>query len=299
MSEKNLFCYLMVAPALFLTLILGVYPMIDTMIISFQDYDLLTLQSGGVNWVGLDNYSKILADERFVQTIWQTVWMTVLAILFSVSAGLLLAQIINVNFKGRGILRTVVLSPWFVPPVTASAIWIWLLNTNASPINQVLMDWGVIDSNIRFLADSTTWGPFNIPMLSVVAVRSWNGLPIIIIFLLAGLQSIPKSLYEAADMDGAGMFQKFYHVTLPMLHPVLMILLALLFLGGFGHFEMNYVMTGGGPRNLTNVLAVWTYQEGFQFLRYGKAAAASGIILLMTVTISIFYLWAESKDNRK
>ncbi|MFK8035492.1 MAG: carbohydrate ABC transporter permease [Hyphomicrobiales bacterium] len=108
-----------------------------------------------------------------------------------------------------------------------------------------------------------------------------------------------KTIDEAADMDGAGLMQKFWHVTLPMLWPVLLILLALLFMGGFGHFEMNYIMTGGGPRNLTNVLAVWTYQEGFQFLRFDRAAAASGLILIMTAFVSVFYLWAQSKDNRK
>lgn len=298
MSEKSIFCYFMVAPALLLTLVLGVYPMIDTIIISFQKYDLLNVNTDGKPWVGFDNYAAILSDDRFLQTIWQTVVFTILAVALSVGMGLFLSQIINAEFRGRGLLRTLILSPWFVPPVTASAIWIWLLDTSASPINSLLRDTGIIDSNIRFLTDSSTWATMSIPMLAIVAVRTWNGLPFIIIFLLAGLQSIPKSLYEAANMDGAGVWQKFYHITLPMLRPVLLVLLALLFLGGFGHFEMNYVMTLGGPRNLTNVLAVWTYQEGFNFLRFDKAAAASGLILLMTVVVSGFYLWAQSKDNR-
>lgn len=288
----------MVAPALVLTLILGVYPMIDTMIISFQSYDLLSIQTKGNEWVGFDNYREILANEKFVQTISQTIIFTVLAVGISIAMGLFLAQIVNAEFRGRAVVRTFILSPWFVPPVVASAIWLWLLESNTSPINAFLLEAGLIERNVRFLTDSDTFGPFSIPMLSIVAVRCWNGLPIIIIFLLAGLQSIPKSLYEAADMDGAGVWAKFRHVTLPMLRPVLMVLFALLFLGGLGHFEMNYVMTGGGPRNLTNVLAVWTYQEGFEFLRYGKAAAAGGIVLIMCSIVAVFYLWAQSKDNR-
>lgn len=288
----------MVAPALVLTLILGVYPMIDTMIISFQSYDLLSIQTKGNEWVGFDNYREILANEKFVQTISQTIIFTVLAVGISIAMGLFLAQIVNAEFRGRAVVRTIILSPWFVPPVVASAIWLWLLESNTSPINAFLLEAGLIERNVRFLTDSDTFGPFSIPMLSIVAVRCWNGLPIIIIFLLAGLQSIPKSLYEAADMDGAGVWAKFRHVTLPMLRPVLMVLFALLFLGGLGHFEMNYVMTGGGPRNLTNVLAVWTYQEGFEFLRYGKAAAADGIVLIMCSIVAVFYLWAQSKDNR-
>lgn len=299
MNEKNIFCYIMVAPALCVTLLLGVWPLVRNITISFQSYDLLALRTDGVEWVGLENYREILADERFVQTVYQTVIFTVLAIAFVMCLGLFLSQVCNANFKGRAILRTLIFTPWFVPPVVAAAIWMWLLNTNTSPINALLLDWGLIDRNIRFLTDSDTVGPFSMPMMSIVAVRVWNGLPFVIIFLLAGLQSIPRTLYEAADMDGAGVWAKFWHVTLPNLRPVILVLLALLFMGGFGHFEMNYIMTGGGPRNLTNVLAVWTYQESFQFLRFDRAAAASGIILSMTSFVAIFYLWAQTKDLRR
>ena len=299
MSEKNIFCFVMVAPALVVTLLLGVWPLIRTLTMSFQSYDLLTVQTEGTKWVGLENYRSIFSDERFVQTVFQTVIFTVLAIAIVISLGLFLAQVINAQFKGRAIVRTLIFSPWFVPPVVASAMWLWLLNANTSPINFLLLDLGIIERKIRFMTDSSTWGPFSKPMMSIIAVRVWNGIPFVIIFLLAGLQSIPKSLYEAADMDGAGLWSKFWYVTLPMLWPVLLVLLALLFMGGFGHFEMNYIMTGGGPRNLTNVLAVWTYQEGFQFLRFDKAAAASGIILGMTSIVAVFYLWAQTKEQRR
>lgn len=297
MNEKNIFCYLMVAPALLITALLGIYPMIRTMILSFQSYDLLSEERN--QWVGLENYREIMSDDRFIQTVLQTVVFTFLAIFFVVVLALFLAQVVNAEFRGRAVMRTLIFTPWFVPPVVASAIWIWLLNANVSPINHMLLEAGVIERKIRFLTDSDTWGPFSIPMLSVTAVRVWNGLPIAIVFILAGLQSIPRSLYEAADMDGAGVVSKFFHVTLPLLRPVLLVLLALFFMGGFGHFEMNYVMTNGGPRNLTNVLAVWTYQEGFQFLRFDRAAAASGIVLLMTSVVAVLYIWLQAKDVRK
>lgn len=299
MNEKNIFCYAMVAPALLTTLLLGIYPMISSMVMSFQSFDLLSEQGQGNEWVGFDNYREIMSDDRFMQTVVQTVVFTIVAIVIVVAMSLFLAQIINREFKGRAVLRTLIFVPWFAPPVVASAIWLWLLNANVSPINALLLDLGIIDQKIRFLTDGTTWGPFSKPMLSIIAVRVWNGIPLVVVFLLAGLQSIPKSLYEAADMDGAGAFSKFWHVTLPMLRPVLLVLLALLFMGGFGHFEMNYVMTGGGPRNLTNVLAVWTYQEGFQLLRFDRAAAAGGVILVMTSVVAAFYIWAQSKDLNK
>lgn len=297
MNEKNIFCYLMVAPALLVTGLLGIYPMVASMILSFQSYDLLAGQRDSVEWVGFANYRTVLADDRFIQTISQTVIFTILAITIVVAIGLFLAQVVNTNFRGRAVVRTLIFSPWFVPPVVASAIWMWLLQTDRSPINALMRDWNLIGGNIRFLTDPETWGPFSKPMMSIVAVRVWNGLPFVIIFLLAGLQSIPKSLYEAADMDGAGILQKFRYVTLPMLRPVLMVLLALLFMGGFGHFEMNYIMTQGGPRNLTNVLAVWSYQEGFAFFRFDTAAAASGIILAMTSVVCVIYLRLQYKDD--
>lgn len=300
MNEKNIFCYLMVAPALIVTLLLGVYPTLKNVWISFHSYDLLqAAENRGQDWVGLENYRAIMADERFAQTVMQTIVFTVVAIAIVMTISLFLAQVINIKFRGRAILRTMVFTPWFVPPVVASAIWVWLLNANVSPINALLLDAGVIERKIRFLTDTDTWGPFSVPMLSIVAVRVWNGIPFVVIFLLAGLQSIPKSQYEAAEIDGAGIWAKFWHVTIPMLGPVLLVLLALLFMGGFGHFEMNYVMTGGGPRNLTNVLAVWTYQEGFQFLRFDKAAAAGGVILGMTSIVALFYMWAQSKGNKR
>lgn len=297
MNRKYLFCYAMVAPTLVITLLLGIYPMIASLILSFRSYDLLRLQEHGSEWVGLENYYTLFADERFVQTVIQTVLFTVLAVGISMAMGLFLAQIINLKFRGRAVLRTAILVPWFVPPVVASAIWMWLLQADRSPINALLRDWGWITSDIRFLTDPATFGPFSIPMMSIVAVRVWNGLPLIIVFLLAGLQSIDKNLYEAADMDGANILQKFRHVTLPMLRPVLLVLTALLFMGGFGHFEMNYIMTGGGPRNLTNVLPVYTYQQAFQFFKFDQAAAASGVVLLMTSVVCVVYLRMQARTN--
>ena len=287
----------MVAPALVVTLLLGIYPMLASMFISFRSYDLLNVQERGSHWVGLRNYFTVFADERFVQTVMQTILFTVLAVAISVVMGLFLAQVINVKFRGLSVVRTLILVPWFVPPAVASVIWIWLLNTDLSPINALLRDVGWIDANIRFMTDSRTWGPISIPMMAIVAVRVWNGLPFIIIFILAGLQSVPKDYYEAAEIDGANIVQKFFYVTLPTLKPVLLILLALLFMGGIGHFEMNFIMTGGGPRNLTNVMAVYAYNQGFLFFKFDVAAAASGVILMMTSVICVFYLWAQSRDD--
>ncbi len=287
----------MVAPALLFTLALGVYPMLASLWISFLEYDLLRVRTHGTPWVGLENYVTIFNDPRFLQTVVNTGIFTALAVSLVVVFGLLLSQVLNGEYKGRTALRLLVCVPWFVPPVVASAIWMWLLNTDRSPINFLLQDWGLIDTKIRFLTDRENWGPFSIPMFSVTAVRVWNGLPFVVIFLLAGLQSIPKSLYEAADVDGASLIQKFRHITLPLLMPVLGVLLMLLIMTGLGHFEINYIMTGGGPQNLTNILAIYSYQQAFEVWKFDTAAAASGTILIMTGMVCLFYIRRQFRKD--
>lgn len=293
--QKYVFSYLMVAPALLITAALGIYPMLYSMWMSFVDFDLLRVREFGTPFVGLRNYAAVFADPRFVQTVVNTILFTVLAVGATLGFGLLLSQILNGSYRGRTAMRMLVCIPWFVPPAVASAIWMWLLNTDRSPINFLLQDMGLITSNIRFLTDSSTWGPFSIPMLSVTAVRVWNGLPFAVIFILAALQSIPRSLYEAAEVDGANLWQKFWYVTLPMLRPVLAILVTLLVIGGLGSFEINYIMTGGGPQNLTNIMAVYSYQQAFSFFRFDLASAASGVIFILTGFISVFYLRSQLK----
>jgi ABC-type sugar transport system permease subunit len=285
----------MVAPAMLITAALGIYPMLFSLWMSFVEYDLLRVNEFGTPFVGLDNYVEVFSDPRFVQTLFNTIIFTILAVAATLGFGLLLSQVLNINYRGRTALRMLVCVPWFVPPAVASAIWMWLLNTDRSPINFLLQDFGLITSNVRWLTDSATWGPFSIPMMSIVAVRVWNGLPFAVIFLLAALQSIPRSLYEAAEVDGASLLQKFWYVTLPMLRPVLAILITLLVIGGLGSFEINYIMTGGGPQNLTNIMAVYSYQQAFSFFRFDLASASSGVIFLMTGFISIFYLRSQLK----
>jgi ABC-type sugar transport system permease subunit len=285
----------MLAPALLITGALGIYPMLYSLWMSFVEFDLLRMQTFGTPFVGLDNYVTVFSDPRFLQTLLNTILFTVLAVAATLGFGLLLSQVLNGTYRGRTVVRMLVCVPWFVPPAVASAVWMWLLNTDRSPINFLLQDMGLITSNIRFLTDSSTWGPFSIPMMSITAVRVWNGLPFAVIFLLASLQSIPRSLYEAAEVDGATLFQKFWHITLPSLRPVIAILVTLLVIGGLGSFEINYIMTGGGPQNLTNIMAVYSYQQAFSFYRFDLASAASGVIFIMTGIISVFYLRSQFK----
>jgi ABC-type sugar transport system permease subunit len=288
----------MVAPALILVLLLGLYPMLASIRMSFLQYDLMLIATQGTPFVGLKNYIELLNRPQFTQTLGNTLAFVVVAVGTVVTLGLLVAQVLSREFRGRGLVRTLVLISWFIPPIVAAGIWTWLFQPERSPINVILRFLGLIQKDIRFLTDSTwTLGALSIPFFALATVRVWNGLPFTITFIMAGLQSISHEIYEAAQMDGATGIQRFFYITLPMLRPVLLVLITLLAIGGIGHFEVNYVMTGGGPKGLTNILAVMAYTEAYSQYRFDLAAATANIILLMTGIIGFFYVRQQLKER--
>jgi ABC-type sugar transport system permease subunit len=289
--NRVVFCYLMAAPAVILVLILTVYPMLESLRMSFLAYDLMRINVDGTPFVGLKNFETILKDQRFVISLINTFLFAIIVVGSVIVLGLLMAQLLNMSFRGRGLLRSLILVPWVTPPVVAATVWVWMYQPERSPINQVLRALGLINSNIRFLFDTTPLlGPISIPMLAVSSVRIWNGLPFVTLMLLAGLQSISVELYEAASIDGASTFGKFRYITLPSLAPILAILITLLSLGAIGHFEVNFIMTAGGPRDLTSILAVLAYRQAFLFYRFDLGAAISTIILLFTSVMALIYI---------
>ncbi len=297
--RTELFCYVMVLPATVLVLALSVFPMVSTLRSAFFDHDLLKSAAYGVPFVGLANFQELFQeDPRFWRTLSNTITFVIIAVSVSVILGLIIALVLNQEMRGRGLLRSAVLIPWVTPPVVASGIWVWMFSGERSPINDLLMGLGLITRPIAFLSNwQAEWGPVNLPMLAVSSVRIWGGLPFITIMLLAGLQSIPKDMYEAAEIDGAGIWQRFRFVTLPLLMPVLQVLLTLLFIGGFGVFDIHYIMTRGGPVDRTNVLAVLLYQYAFQFYRLGYAAAIGVVILALTGVIAAIYLRTSGRPE--
>jgi ABC-type sugar transport system permease subunit len=286
----------MVTPAILMVLLLGIYPMLASIRMSFLQYDLLRMKDG-TPFVGLKNFQDIFADPRFVTAILNTFLFTIIVIGAVIFLGLMIAQLLNMEFRGRGFLRTLILVPWVTPPVVSAMIWMWMFNPERSPLNQILRGLGLIQLNIRWLTDAASFGPFSIPMLSVSSVRVWNGLAFVTVMILAGLQSIPHELYEAAQIDGAGALARFRYVTVPMVRPVIAILLTLLSLSAMGHFEVNYVMTGGGPRDLTNIVGVLAYQRAFTHYRFDQGAAMTTVILLITSVIAAFYIRSRFRES--
>lgn len=291
------FQWLMAAPALVILAVLGVYPMLETLRLSFLDYDLFRIRFAGAPFIGLDNFATILSKPAFIQTMGNTLILAFIVTSSIIVLGLAIAPVLNRKFFGNGLLRGIALMPWFVPGIVASAIWLWIFSPGQSPINEVLMNLGLVDAPVRFLGDTSSLGPFSIPLLSIAVARVWGGLPFAITILLAGLQSVDTSVYDAAKIDGANTAQTFFRITLPLLRPTLLVLTMLLLIGTVGHFELVYLMTGGGPANMTNVLAVYSYQEAFVNGQFGHAAAASSIVLILSSVVGVIYLIVDRRKQ--
>ncbi|MGI6565761.1 MAG: sugar ABC transporter permease [Firmicutes bacterium] len=294
-QREALFPYIMLSPALIAVLGLSFYPIFLGLRLSFYDYTLLYQSRPFIGW---QNYSELMRDTTFWSSLTNTILYTVLNGVGSTIIGLAVALLLNRSSRIRGFLRSFSLFPWVVPSVVVSYVWMWFFQRDFSPINDVLMRLGLIADPIAFLGN-LDWGigPFTLPFLSVLAVRLWTSFPMKAVMLLAGLQSIPGELYEAATIDGASVWQQFRHITLPMLVPVLGVILTLTLIWNFGHFDTNYLMTQGGPRNATNVMAVAVYLMGFGQFRLGYAAAMGGVMLLVTSVIAIVYVTMLAKRD--
>lgn len=296
--RRRVFMGVMLAPALLLVLVLGVYPMVETLRLSFYEYDLYRIAFAGTPFVGLDNFRTLFQDDAFLRTLANTLTFGLLVTTALIVVGLLIAHVLNSEIRGRVLLRTVSIMPWFVPGVVAAAVWVWILSPAQSPINQLLHAVGLIQEDVRFLADTSSVGTISSPLLSISAARIWNGLPLAVMILLAGLQSISKEVYEAAKIDGASPARTLFSITIPMMMPTISVLTALVLIGTVGHFELVYLMTGGGPANLTNTLAVYSYQEAFTNGQFGLAGAASSFILVISAVIGVGYILADRRANR-
>ena len=192
----------------------------------------------------------------------------------------------NDVFRGRGLVRAAILVPWSIPTVVAALLWRFLFDSQAGPISQALQASGITPEPVVWFVDATlAWVP-------VIVADVWKTTPFVALLLLAGLQNIPASLYEAASVDGAGRFAQIRHVTLPMLKPALLVALIFRTLDSFRVFDLIYVLTSGGPGTATEPIALYTFNALFQNLRSGYSAALSVVVFIITFTVALFYVRA-------
>ncbi len=302
-NKKGLFSIdwypiLLVTPAFTLIILLSIYPLLKGIRLSFYDW---TLINPSKPFIGFDNYIELFTDSYFWSTVNNTLLFAILSVGISTIIGLAVALLLNKNIYGRGFYRAVTLIPWVTPSVIIAFIWWWLLSKDFSPLNHLLLNLNLIDKPIGFLSDiKTTIFGLGMPFWSVLAVRIWTSFTFKAIMFLSALQSIPTELYESASIDGANTTQKFRHITLPYITPVMAVTVSLSMIWNLSHFDYNYLMTMGGPFGTTNVMGVFVYQKAFSAFRFGYASTAGIIILLLSSVFAFIYMkFVKKEDNIK
>jgi multiple sugar transport system permease protein len=247
---------------------------------SFSD---VTAGQPSYDWIGLRNYVRIFGDPVFWRSLQNTIVFTVVSMLLIVVFGKILANILVADFKGKWIVRLLVLLPWTTPVSLSAVAWLWLLDSIYSPIDFVLRAMGLTDSNLYYL------GQPNLAMASVIAVHVWRLVPLAAVIIMAGLIAIPQEINEQAQVDGAGFWRRFFEITVPMCMPVIAV--AGLFGAIFTATDMTvvYVLTRGGPNNATQVLSSWAFFKGIEGSDVAQGAAIALFLfpLLLAAAIAI------------
>jgi multiple sugar transport system permease protein len=275
--------YLFVVPAMVFVVAILLYPLGYQLYMSVYGVTLGNFLAGAAPFVGLEQYQEIVTDSRFHHALWITLVFTVSCLVFQFTIGLALALFFNRAFPGGGIMRALMLLGWMIPLVVSGNLWRWMLNGQYGVVN-LLLDVGPLDLGRDWLT-----GP-NTALMGVIVANIWVGIPFNMVLLLAGLQGISLTLYEAARVDGANAVQRFFYITLPQLRPVIIIVLLLGFIYTFKVFDLIFVMTAGGPVNATEVLPIYIYDIFFEFFRFGQGAAASILVLVLPIILSVIYL---------
>lgn len=236
------------------------------------------------HFIGLGNYVRMVHDPTF----WLTLQNSFVWVFFSVSLqfvlGFVAALLLNVEFKARAFFRTLNLLPWIIPGVVVGLVWEYLYQPNYGPLNDILRRMGLLTVPVAWLSEPT------LAMAAVIFTNIWRGIPFFSIMILAGLQAIPDEVYEAATVDGASVTQRFWHITLPMLRPIIVVATATRIIWTFNYADLIFVMTSGGPANATQITSSYTLLTAYTDLDFGYAATLSVILLVIMLVFTACYL---------
>jgi ABC-type sugar transport system permease subunit len=274
---------LLLLPAAVIVFGVVLYPAGRALVISFYNVD--SPFPGDYPFVGLDNYREVLADRRLWAAAGHTLYFTVASTALELVLGLGLATLLAAPMRLRWLFRAVVILPWALPTIVNGAMWRWILNAQYGVANAVL-------TQLHLQHDYRSWlgtSPF-LALNMVVVADVWKNTSLVAFFLLAGLQTIPQGLYEAARVDGAGPVRSFFRITLPLLLPNIALVLVLRTIEAFKVFDIVYVMTGGGPASGTQTVTFFTYLQAFSALRFSSGAALAYLTVLTILVLALIYL---------
>jgi multiple sugar transport system permease protein len=282
------FVLFMLVPAFFFLIMFYVYPTLFNLQNSFTDLSLFGLRQGG-EWIGVANYVELVTSSDFRRVLWNTVvWLTAVGVAVRIVLGLGLALLLNSKvlekYRLKTLSRVLLLVPWATPPIVAIVAWRWLLNPQFGDINKALLALGLIEQPIAFLAEAAWVWP------ALITIITWNTLPLVTLTFLAALQSLPSELLEAAEMDGAGKWQRLRYIVIPHLMPAIIVMTLLSTFWTFNNFVYVWLTTAAGPGLYTNVMATEVYLKAFVDGRLGYSSAVGIVMAAIMVAFGMIYL---------
>jgi trehalose/maltose transport system permease protein len=270
------------------------WPLARSIYFSFTDASLVRLYDA--NWVGFKNYlswidlpsgkriyTGLLVDKTWWNAVWNTVRFGVVSVTLETILGMVVALVLNANFKGRGIVRAAILVPWAIPTIVSAKMWAWMLNDQLGIINDMLLKLGVITSKIAWAADA------NYSMFAVLMVDIWKTVPFMALLMLAGLQMVPGDVYEAAKLDGVHPVRVFFKITLPLVKPAVMVAVIFRLLDAMRIFDLIYVLTPNSSQ--TKTMSVISRENLFDFDKFAYGSAQSTLLFLFLIIMVTLYIW--------
>ena len=289
LERPPVLAFVLLIPTLVLVFGVLLYPILYTLWLSFTDLRLSAPSSG--SFIGLGNYIEALKNPEFLAAMRRTVYFALVTVPVETVLGLVIALVLNQKFVGRGFVRGLVILPWALPYVVNGAMWKWIYNANYGALNALLHQLGLIEKYQIWLGNPRT--AFALVMLANI----WKETPVAAILIQAALQNISAELYEAARVDGAGVFRRFFHITLPLLRPVIAVTMVVKTVWALKEFDLIYVITQGGPANATSVATYYTYLNTFKFLRFGYGSALAFILVAVSLVIALLYVKVVSVEQ--
>lgn len=287
--KKKIEPYLYILPVLILLLIMFGYPLIKSVIMAFQNYKLSNLDN--IHFNNFANFIKVFKDTDFIMLLKNSLIYVTTSVLAQFLLGLVLALCLKEKFRGRGIYQSIVFLPWAFSSFVVGLLFRWSFNGEYGVVNDVLMKLNIIDSGIAWL------GTPGLSLLVIIFAMVWSGIPFFGIMILAALQSIPEEIYEAAAIDGCGMFRKFFSLTLAYIKPTIIMTVLLRTIWIFNSFDLVVIITGGGPANYSQTLPSFMYTKAFASYDFGLASAFGVILMVMLCIYAVIFLKISNYDK--
>jgi len=280
-NKKGHIGFIFSLPLLVFYCLIFVYPLISNFILSFYKANLAI---GTRQFVGLNNYIALWSDSRFFNSLRITAVFSVGTVFLQLVIGMGLALFLNLEFRGKHLLRGLFLLPWVIPPVLVGILWRWSFDPYIGWLNDLLQKLHLIQNPIIWLGSQFS-------LFSVIIAQTWRVFPFSMVMVLASLQSVQREIIEAAKVDGAGEWSRFWYVVLPQLKPILSTVILLNIIWNFGFFDLPYILTGGGPQFQSEVTSIYIFKTAFNYSQFGLGTAMAWTLALFILIFSIIYIY--------